>query len=261
MWHINSGLNTNGNPYNLSKVGNKMITIRGIVDAALGSININEGIFCFQFESSSMGDPSKTVTIAAGATLGFTSVSQTMDKVCVLDGGTIWAMNGYSASQNTFAGPISVDSAGGTFDAGSGLVGGSPTPSAVLHLTGPITGPGGVTKNGPGTVFITGTPGYDGNSAINAGILQINTIGSPVLHSVTGAGTLGVGNGTNITSLTVDSINLGTLTIGAGSTVNIAAIPGGPLAEPLPLTPVPEPSALAMLLLAAMGLGIYHRRR
>ncbi|MGA2799164.1 MAG: PEP-CTERM sorting domain-containing protein [Thermoguttaceae bacterium] len=78
-----------------------------------------------------------------------------------------------------------------------------------------------------------------------------------MLHAISGAGTLGVDNSTD---LTVDSIDLGTLSIGAGSTLTIAAIPGGPQAE-LALNPVPEPSTWAMLLLAAMGLGIYRRRQ
>ena len=55
--------------------------------------------------------------------------------------------------------------------------------TADLDLSGPITGVGGVTKTGQGTVFITGVTNYDGNTTINAGTLQVNTLittGSPV---------------------------------------------------------------------------------
>jgi autotransporter-associated beta strand protein/T5SS/PEP-CTERM-associated repeat protein len=109
-------------------------------------------------------------------------------------------------------------------------------------------------KVGAGTQILRGMCYYSGATYIDGGTLQIDTGAALTLHAISGIGTPGVDNSTD---LTVDSINIGTLTIGAGSTVTIAAIPGGPLAEPLPLTPVPEPSAWAMLLLAAMGLGIY----
>jgi autotransporter-associated beta strand protein len=247
IYGLGSSLSTNGNSYNLTKVGSNQILIFGTVDAALADININEGFLGLQAGIVTMGDPSKTVTIASGATLYFDGVSRIQDKKCVLNGGTIWAEFGAGA-QNTFTGHITVNSSGGIFDAGGALTGGTPNADAVLNLSGPITGDGNVTKNGPGTVFITGTPGYDGQTTINDGTLQIDTGLAVSLHAVTGAGTLGVDNAT---SLTVDSINLGTLTIGAGSTVTIAPIPSGPLAESGSLSGVPEPSILILL-----GVGV-----
>ncbi|MGA2061378.1 MAG: PEP-CTERM sorting domain-containing protein, partial [Thermoguttaceae bacterium] len=61
-------------------------------------------------------------------------------------------------------------------------------------------------------------------------------------------------------SLTATSVVQNTLTIGAGATLTIAPIPGGPLAGLGSISPVPEPSTWALLMLAAMGLGIYWRR-
>jgi hypothetical protein len=43
--------------------------------------------------------------------------------------------------------------------------------------------------------------------------------------------------------------------------LTIAAIPGGPNAGMGSISAVPEPSTWAMLVLAAIGLGIYRRRR
>jgi autotransporter-associated beta strand protein len=126
-----------------------------------------------------------------------------------------------------------------------------------LTISGAISGAGGVTKNGPGTVFITGTPGYLGSTAISAGTLQINSGAAVTLHAISGAGALGVDN---TTSLTAESINIGMLTIGAGSTITIAPIPGGPLAGVESMQTVPEPVTWTMLVMAAMGLGIYWRR-
>ena len=226
------------------------------VDTALGDININQGFLGFQTSTNGMGDPNKTVTIASGAALEFYSTTNAMNKKCVLNGGTIWGESG-TGTQNTFSGPITVNSAGGVFDAGGGLTGGAAKPTAVLTISGAITGPGGVTKNGPGTVFITGTPGYLGNTAISAGTLQINSGAAVTLHAISGAGALGVDN---TTSLTADSINIGTLTIGAGSTITIAPIPGGPLADVESTQSVPEPATWAMLVLAAIGFCIYKHR-
>ncbi len=249
-----ASLNTNGQPYNLTKVGGNQVSfVAATVDPALANITINGGFLGFETSTNGMGDPSKTVTVNTGGTLHFYGTTNTMTKQCVLNGGTIWSAN----SANTFAGPINITSAGGILDAGSGLTGGAPSGSATLTLSGPITGSGGVTKNGPNTVFITGTPSYGGGTTINQATLQINSGGSVTLHAITGAGNLGVDNTTN---LTVDSVEVGVLTVGAGSTLTIAPIPGGPLAGPGSFNSVPEPCTWAMLVLAAMGLGIYWRR-
>ena len=135
--------------------------------------------------------------------------------------------------------------------------GAAPKADAVLTLTGAITGVGGVTKSGPGTVIVAGTTNYDGDTTINAGTLQL-IAGSPIsMHNVAGAGKLNVDSST---ALTVDSLNVDTLTVGAGSTLIIAPVAGGGLSGTGSLTAVPEPSTWAMLMLAAMGLGMYWRR-
>jgi autotransporter-associated beta strand protein len=132
-----------------------------------------------------------------------------------------------------------------------------------MSISGNITGTGGLTKSGPGTAIITSmNVNYNGNTAINEGTLQINSgVGAAIdLNAVTGTGTLGVGNGTAATSITADSINIGTLTLGIGARITIAPLPGGPTAGAGSLTSVPEPSTWAMLMLAVMGLGMYWRR-
>ena len=60
------------------------------------------------------------------------------------------------------------------------------------------------------------------------------------MRAVSGAGNLGVGDGTNVTNLTADSISVGTLTVGAGSVVTINALPGGPTAGGPACKPCPN---------------------
>ena len=138
-------------------------------------------------------------------------------------------------------------------------------------------GNGGLTKNFSGTLTLSGNNTYKGTTIVNdgeliisgavvsigsasilGGSLQVNSP-SAAMHDITG-GTLIVGDGSAAASLAADSIAVGTLTISAGSTITISAIPGGPLSDSL--RPVPEPSAWVLILFAAVGsLFIGQRRR
>ncbi|MGA2795967.1 MAG: PEP-CTERM sorting domain-containing protein [Thermoguttaceae bacterium] len=123
---------------------------------------------------------------------------------------------------------------------------------------GPATD-GGQLVIGNGSVTETGALTYTGVTKIDGvSELHINTIGNTVLAAITnngtpGTGILGVGDGVNTTHLTVTSVNVGTLTIGAHSTLTIAPILGGPSAGG-GLAAVPEPGTFAMLAIAALGL-------
>ena len=81
-------------------------------------------------------------------------------------------------------------------------------------------------------IITSSSVNYGGSTTINSGTLQINSpAGATVaLHAVSGGGTLAIGDNTVATSVTADSINVNTLTLGAGTTLTINAIPGGPSA-------------------------------
>jgi autotransporter-associated beta strand protein len=117
----------------------------------------------------------------------------------------------------------------------------------------------GVVKKGPGALTLSGILNYTGDTVIEDGSLKI-TPATADLHAISGQGELVVGGGAYSTTLTVDSINLDTLTLGAGATLVIRAIPGGPTADAAGITPVPEPGTGATLLLAALGLLLWPRK-
>ena len=136
-----------------------------------------------------------------------------------------------------------------------------------------------LTKSGAGKWVLSGINAYTGATSINDGMLELASAGQIAMASAIstnaitatfqvngGTHTVGTISGTGNTNmlagsnLTATSVSQGTLTIGAGATLTIAAIPGGPIAGLGSISPVPEPATWAMLLLAAMGLGIYRRR-
>jgi T5SS/PEP-CTERM-associated repeat protein len=115
---------------------------------------------------------------------------------------------------------------------------------------GSVTGSGSFT--GSGTCLLEGDL-IAGSAALPEGLMLLRGPASSVV-CITGGGELSVGNNLLPCELTVSSITIGTLTIGAGSTVIIQAIPGGSMALNENLTSVPEPSTLALLGIGAISL-------
>jgi autotransporter-associated beta strand protein len=189
-------------------------------------------------------------------------------KVAIGSAGSLAITAGLTVSTG---GTLSVASASGLSAAGIQLQGGTLSGSGTLApavtlsggtLDAPLSaagGTGGLSKTGSGTATLLSNATYSGNTTITAGRLQLNGPSS-ALHSVTGAGALGVGNGLAASILTADSIQTGVLTIAAGSTVTINALPGGPQSAAESLSSVPEPSTLALLIAAAAGIILYLRR-
>ncbi|MGA2062391.1 MAG: autotransporter-associated beta strand repeat-containing protein [Thermoguttaceae bacterium] len=131
-----------------------------------------------------------------------------------------------------------------------------------------VVNTGNLTKQGSGTLTLAGALHYQGLTDIQAGTVDIGTGVATQIGNVGGAGTMDVENATSLSafsvnvgnvtiggasSLTTANVYTNTLTISAGSTLTITAIPGGPLAGG-GLTAVPEPSTIAMLAMAALGL-------
>jgi fibronectin-binding autotransporter adhesin len=148
----------------------------------------------------------------------------------------------------------------------------------------------GLAKTGDTLAKLECTCNYTGPTIISAGTLELNTspttppnkanyIGnitsSPIINTATfligdtNPHTVDTISGTGATQLnagaqlTATCVEQGTLTIGAGATLTIAAIPGGPLSGTDSLSPVPEPNALLMLATAGLGglAAIWRRKK
>jgi autotransporter-associated beta strand protein len=182
------------------------------------------------------------VTVSSGGTLAVASGAALSAAGIQLDGGTL-------SGTGTITPAVSVN--GGTLN--------TPNLSDNMVLSAAVTGTGGLTKTGSGTVTLSGNATYAGDTVIAAGRLQLNGLNS-TLHSITGAGTLGVGNGVTSSIVTADSIQVGTLSIGAGTTLTINALSGGPQSGGDSLASVPEPSTVVLLIAAALGVFLYLRR-
>jgi fibronectin-binding autotransporter adhesin len=139
-----------------------------------------------------------------------------------------------------------------------------------------INGAGTLTKSGAGTLTLINNS-YTGSTVFNNGTLQLGglinpgalTIGSGALtissgihtlQGISGSGALTIAPGTD--TLVASSVKTETLTIGAGATLTISALPGGPIGGGSLVTvnslhPIPEPSVMVLLSIAALGFSAY----
>lgn len=127
-------------------------------------------------------------TVTGGATLGVNTDAALGDPSAglTLNGGTLLTTASFTTTSRT----ITLGSGGGTFD----------TNGFDLTLGSAVTGPGSLTKNGIGTLTLSGANSYAGGTVVNQGILQLApgaslpTTGALALNG----GTLDL-NGNNLT--------------------------------------------------------------
>jgi len=112
-----------------------------------------------------------------------------------------------------------------------------------VTLNGDISGNGGLTKTGPSDLVLTGNLSYSGNTNVEEGTLEVQSLTTSADINISSGGTL-----------IASAICADTVTLGAGSTLVISAIPGGPLGGCDNLTPVPEPNTLVYFTCALFGL-------
>ncbi len=195
-------LSTGGQPYNITKIGHAGASGGGFfgvcsvtVDPALANIDVQDGIFEFEGNSTSLGNPTNSVIIEgnsfAGGTLGsfqLYDVTNRLNKVIVLnDGGTLWNASG----NNTIIGTIDVTNSSGDNPADCNVepAGGS------LSLVGPLIGNGTLYEEiGTNEVILSGNSvNFAGGVEAHTGTMIIsNVLNAPLGVQVDGAASLSV---------------------------------------------------------------------
>ena len=246
--------NTSGG---LTKLGSGTLTLTA-TNTYAGNTTINNG------------------TLLAAITASLPNYA-TSGKIVVNTGGTI-AVN-YDGVSDWIASNVNTLNNSAAFSLGSFLGFDTTNATGSITYSNAIGGIKGLKKLGTNSLVLDVTETYTGATVINNGILelastgQINTAsaistsavtatfqvngGTHTVGTISGVGKTNILAGGTLTTLTATSISQGALIIGG---TPIAALQGGPQAGMGSISPVPEPSTWAMLLLAAMGLGIYRRR-
>ncbi|MGA2799690.1 MAG: autotransporter-associated beta strand repeat-containing protein [Thermoguttaceae bacterium] len=116
--------------------------------------------------------------------------------------------------------------------------------AGTVTLNGDISGTGGLTKTGSSDLLLTGQLSYSGDTNVEEGTLEV--------QELTNSANVYIGSGR--VTLIVSAIYCDTLTMGAGSTLVIRAIPGGFNGDYDNLRSVPEPNTMVSLTVAVFGL-------
>jgi autotransporter-associated beta strand protein len=245
----------------LKKTGAGTLTITG-VNTYTGGTTINGG----------------TLSIGSDAVLGATTGKVTLNKTG-LPAAVLQTTASLALANDR---PLEVGAGGGAIDVlgSANTLTVTPLAATPVSISGPLTVQGG----GVFTLDMASTPTLTSSAALTiAGSTTMNAGGTAdpfssgsihmavandgILNITAGSKHVGALSGTGHTSLaastqlTAMSIVQNTVTLGVGARITIAPISGGPTAGTGSLTAVPEPSTWAMLMLAAMGLGMYWRRR
>lgn len=156
-------LTTGGQPHNLIKVGTNTVAIVSVtVDAALGDIRVQQGSLQFEGNTTSMGDPSKKLTLETGTTLSFYRTTNAWDKKFVFHGDGINSTVNNLSWTNTLVGPVTLNGIC-LFNAGGNY----------LTNAGPMDGSGSLVKIGGSTLVLAGTSAYAGSTTVSNGTLAV----------------------------------------------------------------------------------------
>jgi autotransporter-associated beta strand protein len=174
---------TMSNAFSLTKTGTSQFSLVGVtVDPYLADINVQAGLFSFESTSTSLGNPTNTVTMQPNTTFQIWGATNWLNKKIVLNGGAT-LKDGSGA--NTIVGPITINSGVGT-----NII---DTTGGNLSLLGPVGGASGFIKINANTLTFGTNNTWAGGMIISNGTVQIGTnglYGSPGLGNITNYGTL-----------------------------------------------------------------------
>jgi fibronectin-binding autotransporter adhesin len=174
-------------PYKLTKIGTNQVAFVSVaIDSTnLGDIDIQEGNLSFQLNTTSMGNPTNTLTVGPNALLDLYNDPFPFNKIIRLngDGATIFNEN----AGNTIIGPVQLIGSN-VFNIGGSI--------GLTLASNTVSGTGSLNKFLTATLSLNGTNTYTGNTVVNAGTLALN--GSSAIS------------------------NSPTITIAAGATMNVS---------------------------------------
>jgi YVTN family beta-propeller protein/autotransporter-associated beta strand protein len=186
----------------LTKIGSGTLTLSG-PSTYTGATNVNAGTL--QAGVASAFSPLSAFTVASGATLDLNNFEQNVGSLAGAGAVTLGSARLFTGSDNTST----------TF-------------------SGTISGSGGLTKIGPGTLTLSGVNAYSGATAVSAGALRINgSLGAGGVNvgngaTLTGAGSIGgavtVQNGGTLAGASGSTLTIGSLVLNASSNVNVALL-------------------------------------
>jgi autotransporter-associated beta strand protein len=239
------------------------------------TVNINQsgGLFqaaLFQINASNVAAVGSATTYNLNGGIMRTNGAIIVDSNSTLNlnGGTVNLTGNNTLSvanaQSGVLGKVVVQAGGAKFNVNTGL---TYTVSAALQHDSSLgaTIDGGLLKQGPGTLTLTGANSYTGDTTIQAGTLSINSgflaDGSNVLLSTGSIFNLNFTGTDDIAALYIDGLSqaIGTWGSLTSSATNKSALFTG--AGILNVTAVPEPSTWGLLGLGVGVLAIIKRRR
>ena len=160
----NAILSTDGNPYSLTKIGPRDVAIVGAtVDPALADITVLEGNLGWESVTTSMGDPTRTLTLHSNANLRLWAVTNELNKNFVVRGGG--SISAGSGTANRIIGPVNLEAGLATLNSASGVI---------IYYLGQISGPGGIVKGDAGSVHLVAANNFTGNVVQNHGNLVLS---------------------------------------------------------------------------------------
>ncbi|HEY5314075.1 MAG TPA: autotransporter-associated beta strand repeat-containing protein, partial [Pirellulales bacterium] len=202
-----------GQTYSIANSGTSGISGSGTLNATgAGILALDDRLNANTFTGGSVISGGGTVEIYTASSLGAATGT------AALSGGTLEAMQSITTSR------------GFTLTGASNYISVAGTPTTTLYeIDGTISNgasTGTLNVNGTGTLVLTGTNGYTGNTFVTSGALDLDPIAGPGF-SASGTGDVTL-SGTGVLATTMGDTIAGNLNVGSGTTVVVGQGTGTP---------------------------------
>ncbi len=169
-WQIIGETVATGGQFKLTKTGSGEVTLDdcSFTDPNhLGDIDVQGGTLWIA-NSTPLGDPTKTITLSDGGAIGFWWNTNPLDKNIAIapSGGGITVAGG---PDMVFVKPIAMDG-----NLTVNVLNNGGTAWDFLTLSGNLSGAGGLTKTGGGTLTLQGNNTYGGTTTVSGGFLVLD---------------------------------------------------------------------------------------